>query len=336
MKPYLIIFRGGPSSLHPHCIERLDAQNFDYAISWFGDQTPKVAEGAVFVHMQKGAKWPGLEQTLAAHWDLISQYRYVWLPDDDLLCVPEDISRMFAICDELALDLAQPALTRDSYFTHPITLQHSAFQLRFTNFVEIMAPVLSAEMLAKAYPTLAGSVSGFGLEPLWARFTKLGKVAIIDDTTVKHTRPVGGPNYAFSQKAGIAPAHEDWLVSATHFVDTPADWQINYAGLLQSGDPICIGHTRAELEEMLRVLHESTQGLKLSALQLTRYLSNQLLYWQGGETGRPRYPRALLRVVLNQSLKHVGIRFPKPAEPGNEPVVNMKDERLPAFAASTS
>jgi hypothetical protein len=315
MKPYLALFRSGPNSLHPHCVERLAEQNFDYALSWFGDEPPKVADGAVFVHLQKGAKWPGLEQTIAAHWDLIQQYRYVWLPDDDLLCVPEDVSRMFAICDELQLELAQPALTRDSYFTHAITLQHTEFQLRFTNFVEIMAPALSADMLARVYPTLSGQISGYGLDPLWVRHSKLGKVAIIDDTPVKHTRPVGGPNYAFSKKAGLAPAHEDWLVSAGHFIDIPADYQINYAGLLQNGDPICIGSTAVEIDAMLKALLKSCNGLKLSALQLTRYLGNHFNYWAGGESGHRRYPRALLRVVLNQTLKHTGIRFPKPPEP---------------------
>ena len=60
MKPYLALFRAGPNSLHHHAVERLDAQNFDYALSWFGDQPPVHAQGAAFVHMQKGAKWPGL------------------------------------------------------------------------------------------------------------------------------------------------------------------------------------------------------------------------------------------------------------------------------------
>lgn len=311
MKPYLALFRAGPSSLHPAAVERLDAQSFDYALSWFGDDAPD-APAAVFVHRQKGAKWPGLEQTLMAHWDTIQQYRYLWLPDDDLLCVPEDVSRMFAICDDLQLELAQPALTRDSYFTHVVTLQHSEFQLRFTNFVEIMAPVLSIDMLSRVFPTLAGNISGYGLDALWPRFSKLGKVAIIDDTPVRHTRPVGGPNYLFNQKAGLAPAHEDWLTSAGAFVETPADFHINLAGLLRDGEPICIGQTAQEIDAVLKALLASCNGLKLSALQLTRYLGNHFNYWAGGEMGSSRYPRALLRVVLNQTLKHAGIRFPKP------------------------
>jgi hypothetical protein len=322
MKPYRALVRAGPSSLHASAVERLDAQNFDYALSWFGDAAPQ-APGAAFVHPQKGAKWPGLQQTLIAHWDTIQQYRHVWLPDDDLLCVPEDVSRMFAICDELQLELAQPALTRDSYFTHVVTLQHSEFQLRFTNFVEIMAPVLSSDMLSRVFPTLAGNISGYGLDALWPRYSKLGKVAVIDDTPVKHTRPVGGPNYLFSQKAGLAPAHEDWLTSASAFVETPADFHINFAGLLQNGDPICIGDTKSEIDAVLKMLLASCNGLSMSALQLTRYLGNHLHYWLGGEMGASRYPRSLLRVVLNQTLKQAGIRFPQPPQeaPSQVPAV---------------
>jgi hypothetical protein len=311
MKPYLALFRAGPNSLHPAATVRLAEQNFDYALSYFGDDEPP-AEGAVFVHRQKGAKWPGLEQTLIAHWETIQQYRYIWLPDDDLLCDPDQVSRMFSISDDLQLELAQPALTRDSYFTHVITLQHPEFQVRFTNFVEIMAPLLSTDMLARIFHTMAGNISGYGLDSLWPRFTKMGRVAILDDTPVKHTRPVGGPNYAFSKQAGLAPAHEDWLTSAGGFVDTPADYQINFAGLLQSGDPICIGGTADEINVMLKHLLTSANGMQVQPLMLTRYLSNHLAYWMGGESGHMRYPRALLRVVLNQALKHAGIRFPTP------------------------
>jgi len=137
-------------------VQRLSEQNFDYALSWFGDEAPEMAEGAAFVHLQKGPKWPGLEKTIVAHWDTVKQYRYLWLPDDDLLCVPEQVSRMFAVCSDLKLELAQPALTTDSYFTHVITLQHSAFQVRFTNFVEIMAPVLSIDLFARIFHSLQG------------------------------------------------------------------------------------------------------------------------------------------------------------------------------------
>jgi hypothetical protein len=335
MKPYLALFRAGPSSLHPQAVERLDQQNFDYALSWFGNEAPEHADGAAFVHMQKGAKWPGLEQTLLAHWDKIQKYRYVWLPDDDLLCKPEDVSRMFAICDELRLELAQPALTPDSYFSHVVTMQHSAFQLRFTNFVEIMAPVFSADMLARCFPTLAGNISGYGLDAVWPRMSQLGRVAIIDDTPVKHTRPVGGPNYKFNKDAGLSPIHEDWLASARHFVETPAHFHINFAGLLQSGDPICIGDTSIEINTMLQALYSSCNGLKVSAVDLTCYTANHLNYWKGATFGgERRYPRGLLRVALNDTLRHVGIRFPNP-RPATQPAA-AAEQQQPAAVVDRS
>lgn len=320
MKPYLALFRAGPSSLHPHAVQRLEQQNFDYALSWYGDAPPANAQGAAFVHHVKGAKWPGLEATLMAHWDQIQKYRYVWFPDDDLLCVPEQVSRFFSICEDLRLELAQPALTPDSYFAHPVTLQHAAFQLRFTNFVEIMAPVLSVDLLSRVFHTLRGQISGFGLDALWPRFTRLGRVAIIDDTPVKHTRPCGGPVYRFNEEAGLAPIHEDWLVSAGSFIESAPDFHINFGGLLQNGNALCIGEEKSEIDRVLGALLDSLKGLSVGPLQMTRYLSNHFQYWVGGEFhGRPRYPRALLRVVLNRELAGTGIRFPDPADAATQP-----------------
>ncbi|GAP37529.1 DUF707 domain-containing protein [Piscinibacter sakaiensis] len=314
MKPFLALFRAGPKSLHPHAVQGIEQLPFDYALSWFGD-TPPEAPGAAFVHLQKGPKWPGLEQTLLVHAAQIAGYRYVWLPDDDLLCDPAGVARMFAVCEDLGLELAQPALTPDSYFSHAITLQHAGFQLRFTNFVEIMAPVLSQAMLARVLPTLAGNASGYGLDGLWPRMSSLGRLAIIDATPIRHTRPVGGPNHALASRSGLTPVQEDWLVSAGHFMDDCSDIHLNYAGLLQSGDAFCLGGTQVEIETLLALLHESAGRLPMSKVQLTRYLANHLYYWSGEARGGQRYPRAMLRMVLEQALAGTGIRFPQPQSP---------------------
>ncbi len=328
MKPYLALFRAGPNSLHDAATIGLASQNYDVALSWFGAEPPPraLSEGAVFVHSQSGAKWPGLERTLVEHWDTIQQYEYVWLPDDDLLCDPSLVSRMFLICSDLQLDLAQPALTRDSYFSHLVTMQHTEFQLRFTNFVEVMAPIFSGDMLARIFPTLSGSVSGWGLDSLWPRLSSVGRVAIIDETPVRHTRPVGGPNYAFSQKSGVSPAREALLTMTRHGIDTPADYHVNYAGLLQSGDPICMGPTTMEIDRMLKALIMSCNGLKSSSLTLTRYLGNHLNHWMGAieNAGRSNCSPELLREVLNQGLAHAGIAFhapqPEPAAQAPRPM----------------
>jgi len=330
MKPYLALFRAGASSLHPAAVERLDQQNFDYALSWFGAEPPEHADGAAFVHMVKGPKWDGLAQTIRTHWETIQHYRYVWLPDDDLLCVPEDVSRMFAIADELQLELAQPALTPDSYATHLITFQHSAFQLRFTNFVEIMAPLLSADMLARAFPTMVGQISGYGLDTLWPRWTTIGRMAIIDDTPVLHTRPVGGPNHALAAKlGGLNPGQEATLVYASHGIESSPDFQVNYGGLLQNGDPICLGQTISEANALFGAVMQSLADLQASPAAQAQYIAHHHRYWSHPET----YPRGMLRVVLNRALKHAGIRFPQP--PNEQPLQRHPSSQLGAALQPT-
>jgi hypothetical protein len=312
-RKHLVIWRSGPQSLHPRALQRPDQQNFDYALSWFGDAPPEslgMADSrARFVDVRKGGKWVGLEQTLKRHWDIVSRYDYVWLPDDDLLCEPETVSLLFTICGQLRAELAQPALTTDSFFSHPITLQHSAFQVRFTNFVEIMAPVLSVPMLERVLPTVRGSASGFGLDALWPRMSELGRVAIVDEAPVRHTRPVGGPNHAVAMRQGVAPMQELRAVVARHLIDEPWDVHLNYGGLLQSGDGVCIGDAAADIERMLALLIESCAQLPLGAMQFTRYLSDHLRYWSAGADGSARYPRSLLGALLAEHHRDLGLRF---------------------------
>lgn len=309
MSNFLALFRAGPNSLHGNAIERLNQQNFDYALSWFGEQPPENASGALFVDYQKGSKWVGLEQTLRRHWGLIQEYDYVWLPDDDLLCNPEDVSRMFLVCQDLRLELAQPSLTLDSYFSHVITLQHREYQVRFTNFVEIMAPVLSKAMLLKIMPTLAGAISGYGLDAVWPRMSELGRVAIIDDVAIKHTRPVGGPNYKFNKEVGITPTQEAWVKTASHFIDVSWDYHINYGGLLQNGDTVSVGQDEVSFNCFLYTILKSCSGMPISALQLTRYLRHHFNYWAHADSGYPSYPRGMVALILNQAHKSVGLNF---------------------------
>ena len=64
-----------------------------------------------------------------------------------------------------------------------------------------------------------------------------------------------------------------------------AEFQIVFCGLLQDGSPVCIGQTAGDFYAMLKALLNSCNGLQVSALMLTRYLSNHFHYWAGGEMG---------------------------------------------------
>ena len=120
-------------------------------------------------------------------------YDHVWFPDDDLISDWRGINRLFAVCRSYDLALAQPALLPGSFANHPVTLCAEGTLLRFTTFVEIMAPVFSVAALRRAAPTFAINPSDYGLDHLWPAMIDAPPTAfaIIDAVGVLHTRPIG-------------------------------------------------------------------------------------------------------------------------------------------------
>jgi hypothetical protein len=187
----LVVLRAGGRSLHRGWLG--EERAWDLAISSFdSDQASDFPEAEHF-DFYKGGKWDGIFRFFQLHPDLLDRYDYVWLPDDDIETTSADIDRMFALCRGYGLELAQPALTPDSYFWHPVTLQCPLTRLRYTNFVEVMVSVLAADVLRRALPYFEHTKSGWGIDYMWSRLTSdpRRKCAILDEITVRHTRPVG-------------------------------------------------------------------------------------------------------------------------------------------------
>ncbi|MCG9728311.1 hypothetical protein L1D44_00355 [Shewanella sp. Isolate13] len=197
MKKFLIIARVGDNSLHPHWLENA-TPNFDLFLSYFGDKPNHYQAEATYYEQVKGGKWPMIHKLIEANWAIIAQYEAVWLPDDDILADAHTINKMFSLFDGFDLELAQPALTLDSYFSHSSLLRQPNSILRYSNFVEVMVPIFSANTLLKLKESFGQSPSGWGLDALWPHLIDnkgLKKIAVIDATPVIHTRPVGGELY---------------------------------------------------------------------------------------------------------------------------------------------
>ena len=200
----LVIVRAGDTSLHEQWIDAAGERNWDMIVNYFGDDPDRFQSTEIPCVRSKSTKWPALQQLLMDLGAEVSRYEYVWFPDDDLSCTQTDINRLFDICRQYRLHLAQPALTPDSHFSHVLTLRNRSFTLRYSNFVEIMAPCFSIDFLQKAWPTFGEIQSGWGLDSLWPLLLPDWKsIAIVDAVEVRHTRPVGGPNYSFLAERGI-------------------------------------------------------------------------------------------------------------------------------------
>ena len=191
----LVVVRAGDLSLHPSWLKGGEPPTFDLAVSYYGDD-PSRFHDAPLRHHFKGGKWDGIHAFFSAHRDLLERYDWIWLPDDDIETTAASINRLFDVAEQYQLALAQPALTWDSYFTHLVTLQNRKCMLRWVNYVEVMVPIFSSDLLRRVLPVFAEHRYGWGMEfllPRWMPDPAL-KTAIIDTVTVRHTRPVGtGP-----------------------------------------------------------------------------------------------------------------------------------------------
>ena len=206
----LVIVRAGNASLHPAWLEGAGGRSWDLVVNYFGDDPDIYRQDDVLRVDSKGPKWPPLHQLFLDHPDFLDRYDYIWLPDDDLQTTKQDINRLFELCAQYGLELAQPSLTADSPMTHPLLIHNTATHIRFTNFVEVMAPCFSAACLRAALPTFSGTQSGWGIDWLWPRIVRNQEtgIAVIDDVVIRHTRPLGGPNYDAMRAAGKSPRDE--------------------------------------------------------------------------------------------------------------------------------
>ncbi len=193
----LVVLRAGDQSLHPLWLETMGGveRNWDLCLSYYGDH-PELWRGqAEYLIPQKGSKFGGLAALIGSQ-EFLWEYEYIWFPDDDLLIAGADINRLFALARRFGLSLAQPSLAPGCFVNHRITEQQPRSLLRFTSFVEIMAPLFAREALAVVAPSFGFNQSGYGLDHLWPALlgSKSSRVAVLDAIAMVHTRPMGA-NY---------------------------------------------------------------------------------------------------------------------------------------------
>lgn len=205
----LVVVRAGKDSLHPQWLDAGNDRNWDLIVSLYDPEADFGHDEDVVVVRHPGGKWDGLYALLSEP-NVFSRYAYIWLPDDDIAAKSADIDAMFELMAQFGLWVAQPSLTRDSYYTHFLLVSCPGFKLRFTNFVEIMAPCLSASLLNQILADFCDSMSGFGLDTIWCRLASepLYKAAIFDEISVRHTRPVGGNLHRKMAQSGLSALDE--------------------------------------------------------------------------------------------------------------------------------
>lgn len=188
----LIISAVGDESLHHEWIAG-DTQ-FDLALIYYGNNE-KVAKSyekdAKWLVRLKGMKYHLIVLFLNQFPNIIADYDFVWLPDNDVSISTKSINQLFSIAKEQQLQLCQPAMT--GYLSHPITKPAPRLLLRYTNFIEVLAPLMNTKSLSKLKESFTLNYSGWGFDYLWPYLlgNPRNTIAIIDAITMHHTKPVG-------------------------------------------------------------------------------------------------------------------------------------------------
>jgi hypothetical protein len=192
----LIISTVGDESLHHEWIK--NDPNFDLVLLYYGDNSEVVNEYAKqtpYVYAAKGEKYHLIKSLILLSPEFISNYIHIWIPDDDVSISTENINKLFNIANQYQLSISQPAM--EGYISHEITKPIPNSLLRYTNFVEVLAPLFNKKTLFKVYDTFNLNYSAWGYDYLWPHLLNYpqNKIAIIDDITMTHTKPVG-QNYS--------------------------------------------------------------------------------------------------------------------------------------------
>ncbi len=201
-RPYLAVFRAGSGTVHRRILAEDPARNWDCLLNAWSD--PSAIPGPAseeFVFCDGENKFDGFATILQREQDRIRRYRYVLLADDDVYFQPGDLSRLFLLCEQHRLYLAQPALRWRTNINHVVTLWNPASRVRRVSFVEVMTPVFSIDALLELAPTFTISRSTYGIDWAWGSLLRdRAAIHVVDAVRVDHQRPVDWSGGAFYRK----------------------------------------------------------------------------------------------------------------------------------------
>jgi hypothetical protein len=190
----LVIAPAGDKSLHKKWLT--GKPNFELVLLYYGDNlevAKSYTKDTPHVYASKGFKWWLIKSFIEDNLEFISKFEYIWFPDDDITIDTEDVNKLFQIAKEYNLYLCQPS--QIGYVSHQITLPQENSLLRYTNFVEVLAPLMNLETVLKLKETFDANYSSWGLDGIWPYLLGHPKnqIAIIDTISMTHTKPPGSP-----------------------------------------------------------------------------------------------------------------------------------------------
>jgi hypothetical protein len=218
LKKNLVLAPVGDESVHRSWLSG-GQRGFDLGLIYFGDQRRRFADDADYYYACKGIKYSLLYDIIELLGSSLSQYDFLWFPDDDIAAEAPQINTLFQVARDYQLAICQPAIGCGDVSFEALRAQPD-YVLRYSRFVEIMCPLFSRAALQRALPTFKLNVSAWGIDWLWASMFGPEELAVIDAAPVHHTRPLssGGVHRRLAA-LGVDPREELRQVMETYRID---------------------------------------------------------------------------------------------------------------------
>ena len=219
----LVFLQCGPQSRHREWLNN-EPRDWDLLVNYY-DAAGFDAGVGEYVFFQPGTKFTAISKLWQSHSGLFLKYDHVLFLDDDILVSTGKLNRLFEICREKKLDLAQMTLSENSHCVWKLFYSQPSKTLRYVSGVEIMMPVLSRRALIETGRDFSRSVSGFGLDLLAGKKLindKRDNIAVIDQVVAEHTKPIdqgGGGYYSYLRSRHINAKAELWHLVTTFGLD---------------------------------------------------------------------------------------------------------------------
>ncbi len=139
-------------------------------------------KGEIFYHICKYLKSKELD------------YKYIGVIDDDIIFKISDFNYLLHIATIHDLDVFQPSIAKDSYFSHRRFVQRAGVMLAAIDWVEIMAPFYKQNLLLACEEYFLRTISGQGVDvylmPVLQILHNQTKTGIVHAVQIKHARPI--------------------------------------------------------------------------------------------------------------------------------------------------
>ena len=162
-------------------------QDYDICVIYYGNSDEiynKYKNKVKFIEKRKGSKFQNFYYFYNKYQDIINEYEFFFILDDDIIFEPNDINKMFDYAKKYDLLICQPSFTDSSATSWEITKNKPFVKLTYTSFVEVNTPLFKKEAIDKLMTVYDPILIGWGIDMLYIQINGINlknKYGIIHD-----------------------------------------------------------------------------------------------------------------------------------------------------------